>query len=55
MPGSVAAELVRSDHLLDAGVCTLAAADFVSGEVIAPVDLRRAKREGWIWVREPGV
>lgn len=40
----------RSDHLLDAMLCCLAAADFASNRVLAPQNLERARREGWIWV-----
>lgn len=40
----------QSDHLLDAALCCLAAADFASGRVLEPEDLGRARREGWIWV-----
>ena len=44
-------ELEASDHVLDAAVCVLAAADFLTSSVISP-DLRDlARREGWIWVR----
>jgi predicted RNase H-like nuclease len=43
------------DHLLDAVVCAVAGADFVSGKAIAPDDaqLELAQTEGWIWVRSP--
>ena len=42
-----------SDDLVDAVVCTIAAADFLSGRVPAPVVSERVRREGWIWVRDP--
>jgi len=42
-----------SDHLLDAALCCLGAADFMRKQVIAPEDLPRARREGWIWVSPP--
>jgi predicted RNase H-like nuclease len=38
---------------LDAGVCVLAAADFLDGRVVQPTDLAKAKREGWIWFCPP--
>ena len=36
---------------LDAAVCLLAAADFLSNQDTPPQDLDLAKKEGWIWVR----
>ncbi len=41
------------DHLFDAALCVLAAADFVRGDVLAPEDPETARIEGWIWVRRP--
>jgi len=38
---------------LDATICVLAGVDFLRGEVYEPPDLKLAKKEGWIWVREP--
>jgi predicted RNase H-like nuclease len=43
-----------SSDALDAAVCVLAGADFIRGHVIEPTEMDVAKREGWIWVREPG-
>lgn len=43
--------LVESDDAFDAMVCLLAAADFCGGNVVAPTDVDRAKKEGWIWFR----
>ncbi|CAJ2376467.1 MAG: DUF429 domain-containing protein [Gammaproteobacteria bacterium] len=43
-------------HVLDAVLCVLAAADFVRRDVIKPANCatrRRAKKEGWIWVKSP--
>ncbi len=37
---------------LDAAVCLLAAADFLSNEAASPADMELAKKEGWIWVRK---
>jgi predicted nuclease with RNAse H fold len=52
---SVSAEvLVEDDDILDAVVCTLAAADFARGEAIAPDNRKLARREGWIWFRDRG-
>ena len=45
------AAMLRTDHVLDAALCALAASDFLYGDVIRPKRLRVAKREGWIWVR----
>lgn len=44
-----------SDHLLDAIACVVAGADFARGLATAPTEAQRslARREGWIWVREP--
>ena len=45
-------EATRTDHALDAVICCLAGADFLTGEVIAPKPEQRtlAEKEGWIWV-----
>ena len=45
-------EATRTDHALDAVICCLAGADFLTGEVIAPEPEQRtlAEKEGWIWV-----
>ena len=42
---------IESDHIFDAALCALAAADFARGNVIAPANLPRAKKEGWIWAK----
>jgi hypothetical protein len=47
--------LERSPDVLDALVCTLAGADFLSGVAMAPEELTVAQREGWIWARDPDV
>lgn len=44
----------KTDHALDAVICCLAAADFLTGEVISPKSVSErtlAEKEGWIWVR----
>jgi hypothetical protein len=46
--------LVENDHLLDAALCVIAAADFARGEALAPPDRATAEREGWIWFRGRG-
>lgn len=46
--------LVENDDLLDAVICTVAAADFARGQALAPEDRTRAEREGWIWFRGRG-
>jgi predicted RNase H-like nuclease len=46
--------LVENDHLLDAVICTLAAADFARGQALSPENRDNAEREGWIWFRGRG-
>ena len=46
--------LVEDAHLLDAVVCTLAAADFVKACCYRPTEEELAHKEGWIWVRDEG-
>lgn len=41
----------RSADALDAGICLLAAADFLRGLAMQPKNLSIAEVEGWIWVR----
>lgn len=43
-------------HLLDAVLCVLAAADFAAGHGRPPPldQTSLSRREGWIWVRDPG-
>jgi len=50
---SVAAELEESHDLLDAMVCVLAASDFLLGRCSCPPDEELARKEGWIWFRDP--
>jgi len=38
-------------NALDALVCILAGADFLSGRAMPPENLAQAQKEGWIWVR----
>ncbi len=48
-------KLQGNADLLDAALCVLAGADFLLGESMPPeiAHLATAKKEGWIWVREP--
>ena len=54
LPGDERRKCENCDDALDAVVCVLAGADFLRGNVIYPTDLQKAKKEGWIWVRNPG-
>ena len=47
--------MVDSADALDAVVCLLAIKDFIEGVAMKPTDAERARREGWIWVRQPPV
>ena len=54
---SATAEQIRTsleedEHILDAAVCAVAAADFLAGCVVRPDDDLLARLEGWIWVNE---
>ena len=42
-----------SDHARDAVVCAVAGADFLTGAAVPPRNPELAKKEGWIWVRDP--
>ena len=46
-------DLTQSADLVDAAVCVLAGADFLSGRAMAPEDRTLAEREGWIWTAAP--
>lgn len=46
--------LEENHDALDATVCILAAMDFLAGKAMPPPDLATAKKEGWIWVLDPG-
>ncbi len=46
--------LERNADVLDAAVCVVAAHDFLAGRATPPADWQLARREGWIWVRNPG-
>jgi predicted RNase H-like nuclease len=43
--------LAEQDDALDAVICVLAGADFLSGQVYYPPDIHQARKEGWIWVK----
>jgi predicted nuclease with RNAse H fold len=54
LPGSVSLPDALStdcgvDHVRDAVLCAIAAADFCAGTAVPPKDLPLARREGWIW------
>jgi hypothetical protein len=36
----------------DAALCTVAAADFLDGDVWMPDDMVAARKEGWIWFKK---
>jgi len=44
-----------SADVFDACLCLVAAKDFLEGLAEPPFDLQLAKREGWIWIRNPSV
>jgi predicted RNase H-like nuclease len=47
------AELLKDNaDALDSAVCLLAAKDFLEGKSYQPINIDKAKKEGWIWVRE---
>ena len=45
---------IESHDCLDALACVVAGCDFLEGEVVKPREPDVARREGWIWFREPG-
>jgi predicted RNase H-like nuclease len=45
--------LLENADVLDSVVCVLAGADFLLGRSLAPINVPTAKKEGWIWVRDP--
>lgn len=50
------AHLLANGHVQDAMTCALAAHDFLTGYALPPEtgeDRRLARKEGWIWVRDP--
>ena len=47
--------LRTNPDVLDAVVCVLSARDFLNGQCARPVDQELASREGWIWVKSPGL
>lgn len=44
---------IASDHVMDALITLIAGGDFLAGLCPAPDDKAQARREGWIWVRDP--
>lgn len=49
------APIEADDDILDAVVCLVAGADFLSGTALAPGEPSLAEKEGWIWVRDPAI
>jgi hypothetical protein len=48
-------EIAIGNHdCLDALACVVAGLDFLDGAVVKPGEPDVARREGWIWFREPG-
>jgi hypothetical protein len=47
---------LANEHALDSVLCSVAGADFLQGKSISPPrgQERVARKEGWIWVRDPG-
>lgn len=45
-------QMHHNADILDSAVCLLAAKDFLNGEVYPPADYKKAKKEGWIWVKK---
>jgi len=57
LAGPVRKAAAADADLLDAALCTLAAADVLAGRAVAPRGRQEralARREGWIWVRDAG-
>ena len=48
-------QCVGDADVLDAALCVLAGADFLLGQALEPLEAARARREGWIWVRDPAL
>lgn len=51
---SIRKRMLETDHIFDAVLCCVAAADFLRGNVYAPdgeEEVRIARKEGWIWVK----
>jgi predicted RNase H-like nuclease len=53
LPEAMDLMLAKAD-VLDAAICVLAGADFLAGKSLPPENLPLAKKEGWIWVKDPG-
>ncbi|MEM7114784.1 MAG: DUF429 domain-containing protein [Chloroflexota bacterium] len=47
-------DLLRTnDDALDAVIAVLAGVDFLQGKAMPPTDIEIAKKEGWMWIRQP--
>lgn len=44
-----------SADIFDACICLIAGKDYLEGLALPPKNLNLAKREGWIWIRNPAV
>lgn len=53
--GESVPDLATSADLVDAAVCVLAGADFISGRAMGPEHRTLAEREGWIWTAAPNI
>jgi len=53
--GTSVAQSMENTHALDSVMCCVAALDFLQRKSIRPrfEDMDKAKKEGWIWVRDP--
>jgi predicted RNase H-like nuclease len=51
--GESVPDLAQSGDLVDAAVCVLAGADFISVRAMGPENRTLAEREGWIWTAAP--
>ena len=47
--GDCMERLEASPDTLDAAICVIAGADYLSGRAVGPRDEQLAFREGWIW------
>ena len=52
LPGDLPLPLEDAD-VLDAMICVLAGADFLTGKTYPPTNQALAQKEGWIWIRKP--
>jgi len=48
-------QLLSNVDVLDAAICMLAGLDFEGGAAMPPENIYEARREGWIWARDPAL